>query len=106
MTKKEAQDDPCDGRSGGRRPSVGNTMPKRPRCSAGVCGGGRCLEGRDAPVGCVREEVLRSTVILGLDPRIHKETGRLLVVRWIPGSSPGMTKTKKSKKESKKKAGG
>ena len=28
-------------------------------------------------------------VILGLDPRIHKETGRVLIVRWIAGSKSG-----------------
>ena len=32
---------------------------------------------------------LSSTVILGLDPRIHKETGRVLIVRWIAGSKSG-----------------
>ena len=34
-------------------------------------------------------------VIAGLDPAIHKETSRGFVERWIPGSSPGMTKEKK-----------
>ena len=28
-------------------------------------------------------------VILGLAPRIHKETGRVLIVRWIAGSKSG-----------------
>ena len=30
-------------------------------------------------------------VIAGLDPAIHEETSTVPVVRWIPGSSPGMT---------------
>ena len=30
----------------------------------------------------------KSPVILGLDPRIHEETGKVLVVRWIAGSHP------------------
>ena len=38
-------------------------------------------------------EGLQGTVIAGLDPAIHKETGSVAVVRWIPGSSPGMTCT-------------
>jgi hypothetical protein len=32
---------------------------------------------------------LSSTVILGLDPRIHEETGTVPVVRWIAGSKSG-----------------
>ncbi|MBP3346949.1 MAG: hypothetical protein J6L86_08005 [Alphaproteobacteria bacterium] len=30
-------------------------------------------------------------VILGLDPRIHKEISTVPVERWIAGSSPAMT---------------
>ena len=33
-------------------------------------------------------EGLQGTVILGLDPRIHEETSRVLVARWIAGSHP------------------
>ena len=51
---------------------------------------------------CFEEDVLSFSgllyfyVIAGLDPAIHKETGNVPVVRWIPGSSPGMTKNKNS----------
>ena len=38
-------------------------------------------------------------VIPGLDPGIHKETGKELVVRWIAGSNPAMTKEKGRQKE-------
>ena len=35
------------------------------------------------------------SVILGLDPRIHKETSKVLIMRWIAGSSPAMTVLRK-----------
>ena len=42
-----------------------------------------------APKPCRTEKLgFEVFVILGLDPRIHKETGRVLVVRWIAGSHP------------------
>ena len=47
-----------------------------------------CLETCVALTGFEVEKVLRNTVILGLDPRIHKETGRVPVVRWIAGPHP------------------
>ena len=40
-------------------------------------------------------------VILGLDPRIHRETSKVPVARWIPGSNPGMTKKEKGDDEKK-----
>ncbi len=40
-----------------------------------------CLETRVAMTGFEVEKVLRNTVILGLDPRIHKETSWVPVVR-------------------------
>ena len=45
-------------------------------------------------------------VILGLDPRIHKETDTVPVERWIAGSSPAMTrKIKRSSNDNKKEPG-
>ena len=69
--------------AGARR--VDGTVPQRPRCSGGECEGHK------------------GTVILGLDPRIHVNKLALLLIwiagshpqgdaKWIPGSSPGMTK--------------
>ena len=40
--------------------------------------------------------VLQGNVILGLDPRIHKETSKVPVGRWIAGSKPGNDKKKKN----------
>ena len=58
----------------------------------GTTGGARfvrCHEARGAPAGCVGKKVPQSIVILGLDPRIHEETGTVPVVRWIAGSKSG-----------------
>ena len=58
----------------------------------GTTGGARfvrCYGTRVAPAGCVGKKVPQSTVILGLDPRIHEETGTVPVVRWIAGSKSG-----------------
>ena len=60
------------------------TVPCDPRCSSIFCEGHK------------------GTVILGLDPRIHKETGRVLVVGWIAGSKSGNDKKTNSPKENKK----
>ena len=58
---------------------------------------------------CFEEEVrsfsdlLYFFVILGLDPRIHKETGRVLVVGWIAGSKSGNDKKTNSPRVTKNK---
>lgn len=44
-------------------------------------------------------------VIAGLDPAIHKETGRVLAMRWIPGSQPGDDRKKKQNAKQKKRFG-
>ena len=40
--------------------------------------------------------VLQGNVILGLDPRIHKETSTVPIGRWIAGSKPGNDKKKRT----------
>ena len=61
------------------------TVPCDPRCSSIFCEGHK------------------GTVILGLAPRIHKETGRVLVVGWIAGSKSGNDKKTNSPRVTKNK---
>ena len=64
---------------------VDSTVPQRPRCYGEVCEW-RCTLKGGFPVSF-------SYVIAGLDPAIHINKLALLLT-WIPGSSPGMTRKK------------
>ena len=65
---------------------------------AGMCGRNGALK-KKAPLF----SDFLSSVIAGLDPAIHREGSRVPVERWIPGSSPGMTKNKNSPRVTKNK---
>ena len=73
--------------AGARR--VVNALPRGPRCYGWMCDRGCALKYLSFFFSYYPRVL--SFVIAGLDPAIYKETGSVLGVRWIPGSSPGMT---------------
>ncbi|MBQ8631452.1 MAG: hypothetical protein IJ479_07005, partial [Alphaproteobacteria bacterium] len=72
--------------------------PETRDAMAGMCGRNGALK-KKAPLF----SDFLSSVIAGLDPAIHREGSRVPVERWIPGSSPGMTKNKNSPRVTKNK---